>query len=396
MRRRFSFLHPALTTATVGALAVGCAGSPAQGGDSEDEASAQCAVAPPDRALPADRTTFGVNPDWGVQTLQEFATTTGVEPGAAVQFIGLPFTSEEAQNVLAAADQVNGLGGVLVLTLEPHDGLDAVTDESIQELTDLLAEVNGKQVPVLLRFAHEMNGSWYPWGQQPQAFVDTFRAVAAAVHEQTPATQMMWAPNYGGGYPFTGGQYAPEAGTADFDALDTDKDGELTEADDPYQPYYPGDDAVDWVGMTLYHWGSTYPWGGNNLPETEKFAAQLRGTYDGIGGDESGLPDFYAIYSEDRDKPLAIPETAAFVTEEANSDYALEIRRAWWQQVFSENTRSEFPNIRLINWFNWDKHEPEADGIVRWSITSDQRIADAFRSDLPDWVTTAEDVTTCQ
>ena len=55
-------------------------------------------------------------------------------------------------------------------------------------------------------------------------------------------------------------------GTPDFKALDTNGDGVLTMADDPYGPYYPGDDAVDWVGMSLYHWGSSYPWGANALP----------------------------------------------------------------------------------------------------------------------------------
>ena len=28
----------------------------------------------------------------------------------------------------------------------------------------------------------------------------------------------------------------------------------LTMTDDPYLPYYPGDDAVDWVGISLFHW----------------------------------------------------------------------------------------------------------------------------------------------
>ncbi len=28
---------------------------------------------------------------------------------------------------------------------------------------------------------------------------------------------------------------------------------------DPYAPYYPGDAATDWVGMSLFHWGSGYP-----------------------------------------------------------------------------------------------------------------------------------------
>ncbi|KAF6252608.1 hypothetical protein COO60DRAFT_1643919 [Scenedesmus sp. NREL 46B-D3] len=54
-------------------------------------------------------------------------------------------------------------------------------------------------------------------------------------------------------------------------------------ADDPYTPYYPGeplqgyltriegDEWVDWVGLSVYHFGARYPWGANSLPENSKF-----------------------------------------------------------------------------------------------------------------------------
>ncbi|MCH8565047.1 hypothetical protein LTH96_04765 [Nesterenkonia sp. LB17] len=222
--------------------------------------------------------------------------------------------------------------------------------------------------------------------------MQAFRQVAAAVREETTATEMIWAPNYGGGYPFVGGQYAPDPGTEAFELLDTDADGELTQMDDPYAPFYPGDDVVDWVGMSLHHWGDSYPWGSNDLPEPAKFAEQLRGTYSGLAGDESMLPDFYELYAANRDKPLAIPETAAFVTADADPELSLQIKRRWWQQIFNEDLRSEFPQLRLINWFNWFKDEPEVARIVRWSVSTDQEIANAFRGDLPEWVAQAEGV----
>ena len=268
---------------------------------------------------------------------------------------------------------------------------------------ELLESLNDASVPVLLRFAHEMNGSWYPWAQQPQTYVEAFRKVAQAVHEGTSATQMMWAPNYGGGYPFTGGPYAfsadraaPTAGSADFEWLDTDGDGALTETDDPYESYYPGDDVVDWVGLTIYHVGGESPWDGNNVPEPDKFATQLRGAYDGLGGDESALPDFYARYAEDRHKPMAIPETAAVVTATADPDHALSIKQGWWRQVYSEDLSAQFPRLRLVNWFNWDKKEPESEELVRWSVTTDERIAEAFGRDLRGSVATADDVISCR
>jgi hypothetical protein len=375
--------------AAVGSLALAAAGCGAPTDAGRAPASPTVCAAPrPDAALPAGHVTFGVNPDWASETLQQLTDATGLTPGAAVSFVGMPMTQTDAQNVTAAAEQVAATGGVLMLTLEPRDGLGAVTDAAIGDLTELLEEVNATGVPVLVRFAHEMNGSWYAWGQQPEAYVATFRRVAAAVHDTAPASQMLWAPNYGGGYPFAGGQHAAQAGTADGALLDTDGDGTLTQADDPYAPYYPGDDAVDWVGMSLYHWGDTYPWGEDEVPEDGKFAAQLTGTYAGLGGDDRNLPDFYATYAQTRGKPLAIPETAAFVTADADAALALRIKQAWWRQVFSGDVHDRFPALRLINWFDWDKHEVEVDAEVRWSLSGDPAVAEAFRADLPAWVRT--------
>ena len=357
---------------------------------------------PPGLALPADRLTLGVNPDWDAETLHQFAATTGMAPGVAGSFVQMPLTADDRTRIQSAADEVASIGGVLMMTLEPHQGLDAVDDASVQELVALLATLNDSSVPVLLRFAHEMNGSWYPWGQQPQSYVAAFRKVAQAVEEGTTATEMMWAPNYGGGYPFAGGEFAsagnpsaPGAGAANFEWADTNSDGALTEADDPYEPYYPGDDVVDWVGLTIYHYGGASPWDGNNVPEPDKFAAQLRGAYDGLGGDESGVLDFYARYAEDRDKTMAIPETAAFVTAATEPDLALEIKQGWWRQVYSPDMRTKFPQLRLVNWFNSDKPELESVDLVRWSVTTDERIADGFGTDLADSVATAADVVSC-
>ncbi|WP_246836255.1 glycoside hydrolase family 26 protein [Nesterenkonia sp. NBAIMH1] len=346
---------------------------------------------PPSSLLPEGRTVFGLNPDWGVETLGEFAETTGVGPGAAVSFVELPWDEGDVENVTAAAEQIAEFNGVLMLTVEPVDGLGAVTPEVIEELVSVLRSINESGVPVLLRYAHEMNGSWYAWGQQPEEYVRSFREVAEAV-QAAPATEMLWAPNYAGGYPYSGGSYEAQPGSADHQALDTDGDGDLTESDDPYASYYPGDDVVDWVGMTIYHWGDSYPWGTDSMPEPDKFTQQLTGSYDGLGGDDTVFPDFYTEYAVERDKPMAIPETAAFVSADADADLSLEIKRSWWKQVFSDEVHESFEHIRLISWFNWDKYEAEVDGLVRWSLTTDEATAEAFRADLPDWVLTSDDL----
>ena len=63
---------------------------------------------------------------------------------------------------------------------------------------------------------------------------------------------MVWAPNTGLGYPY-GSSFANLGTTAaDRLLLDTNRDNVLSELDDPYLPYYPGDDFVDWVGLSSY------------------------------------------------------------------------------------------------------------------------------------------------
>ncbi len=345
-----------------------------------------CVVQPAADLVPASGAMLGVNLDWGSESLEEYAEKLGHRPSVAVSFSDLPLSDADEDDVRAAADQVRGNGGSLLLTLEPHGGLASVTPEVAEGLATFLAEINGEGVPVIVRFAHEMNGSWYEWGQQPTAYIEAFRIVADALHAGAPGSATMWAPNNAGGYPFTGGKASAEPGSADFALLDTDGDGTLTIADDAYAPYYPGDDVVDWVGMSLYHWGSTYPWGENELPEEGKFAAQLTGTYNGLAGDETAAPDFYQTYAVDHEKPLAIPETAALVVPGGDTEQELAIKRAWWQQVLSEDNATRFPQLKMVNWFEWDKDEPEVGGDVRWSIANDDGIRSAFVADLPSWL----------
>lgn len=195
---------------------------------------------------------------------------------------------------------------------------------------------------------------------------------------------MVWAPNYGGGYPFAGGRYQAQPGSAESAELDTNGDGRVTIADDPYRPYYPGDDAVDWVGMSLYHWGNQYPWGENEAPEPGKFAALLTGNYHGANGDETAVADFYADYATGHGKPLAVTETAAFYAPAAGGGAdPRAIKEGWWAQVFDPANSQRFPHLKMINWFEWDKYEVEVSDRVDWTVTRDPSLASTFRQAIP-------------
>jgi hypothetical protein len=317
----------------------------------------------------------GMNLDWGAETVADVTNELGSPPATVVSFVSFPLTQDDVTNLQAAANQARDAGAVLVVTLQPWGGLSSVTDQAIADVAQRLAAFGTEGVATIVRFAHEMNGTWYPWSQDPGAYVAVFRRVADAVHATAPTAAMLWAPNQGEGYPFTGGQFRAIPGGAAARALDTNGDGRLDSGDDPYAPYWPGAAYVDWVGMSLYNWGTTYPWGANTVPAAGKFARMISGlpTAGGVA-----VPDFYADYAQRYSKPLAIVETAALYRPGGGGAAESAIKTAWVAQVFSANTRSRFPLLRMVNWFDWRKLETEVNAVVDWRITANPALRAAF------------------
>ncbi|HUZ03454.1 MAG TPA: hypothetical protein VMU89_24175 [Thermomicrobiaceae bacterium] len=385
----------ALLLATASAALAACGGSVATGESGPTRAApgtvpSGAATAPtapdpsPASLVPAAGTSFGVNLDWAHDTAAAFNTRLGMKAAAYVQFVSFPLGDGERTILDQFFAQVAAQRGLAVVTLQPTIPLAQITPAMADDLAAYLARYNDRGTGALVRFAHEMNGDWYPWSQQPEAYVAAFRGVAAAVHRTARGSGMLWAPNYGGGYPFSGGAYGVKPGTPDFARLDTNHDGKLDGADDPYTPYYPGDDAVDWVGLSLYHWGNVYPWGKNVIPEDHKFSDQISGSYNGLNGDDRGVPDFYTTFAAGHARPMAIVETAALYNPSVGGDDELAIKQAWWRQVFAPEIATRFPSIKLINWFEWRKPESEIGGTtIDWTVTLTPRIREAFRADFP-------------
>jgi hypothetical protein len=92
--------------------------------------------------------------------------------------------------------------------------------------------VKDQRRPVILRFAHEMNGTWYPWseatnGNKPGDYVKAWRHVHD-LFSAVGATNViwLWSPNVIRGTP----------------------DADLSE-------FYPGNQYVDWMGVDAYGFG---------------------------------------------------------------------------------------------------------------------------------------------
>ena len=143
--------------------------------------------------------------------------------------------------------------------------------------------------------------------------------------------------------------------------------------------------------MSLYFWGLDYPWGENELPPTGRFVAQLTGRPTGAHGEEVQVPDFYATYAEDHDKPMAIIETAALYDPAGGGPDEATLKRAWFEQVFSAETRDAFPRIGMINWFEWRKDEPEVDAVIDWRMAGDPELGRSLLAAAPQgWLLFAE------
>jgi len=104
--------------------------------------------------------------------------------------------------------------------------------------------------PILVRFAHEMNGDWYPWGRGVEGnssfrFRAVWRRIVRLFREQgADNVQWVWTPNVNTG-------------------------GEL-----PFRDLYPGDRWVDWVGFDGFNWAQAGEW--------SSFTAIVDNTYEEI------------------------------------------------------------------------------------------------------------------
>ncbi|KAJ3338962.1 hypothetical protein HDU93_008861 [Gonapodya sp. JEL0774] len=270
-------------------------------------------------------------------------------------------------------------GSVIEITLMPMAGLEVATDELMLLFANAFKVVNEKYA-VILRFGHEMNGNWYPWCRQPTLYKSTFRRFAATIRSVTPYTAMFWAPTISDTYPFSA-YSIPAPNTTDFAALDTNNNSIIDHGDDPYAPYYPGDDVVDWVGGTVYYYGPLWPYVNNYLPNRTYLEWTITGKSVVDGSTVS--PSFYDVYAAGKNKSMMYAEIGLYHWPNGTGVDAMTQKQAWWRQLADRTTRAKFPLIRAFAWFEVAKIEPGWDNqFIDFKIGSNSSTMQAFLNDI--------------
>jgi len=220
---------------------------------------------------------------------------------------------------------VDERGGVPLVTWEAwvpiYAGGVAVADQPDFSLSNLVSGTYDTYIdswanglaewgkPALLRFGHEMNGDWYPWGvgangNTAQQFVDAWlylhdRFTAAGAEN----VYWVWSP---------------------FASAETAVRGESVALAD----VFPGDTYVDFVGATGFNWGDTpQPWG--------------------VAGWDSFTDIFQGIYAELQ----ALSTRSVIITETASAEFGGD-KAEWITSAFLTEIPERFPAIEAVVWFN--------------------------------------------
>ncbi|MEX5294442.1 OpgC domain-containing protein [Kocuria sp. CPCC 205268] len=310
--------------------------------------------------------------DWGADTAAGHAERLGTPAAVYGRPVPLPMGEQERGHLRDYFAQVAGQGAHALLTIRPEIALGRVDEAQAAVLAGQLADAaDGFEGTVFVRFAPQMNATWVEWGQQPEAYTAAFRTVAAALDAELDDPVMVWAPTAGADYPFRDAAGAPPGSGAT--GLDTNGDGVLGRGDDPYGPYYPGDDVVDWVGLVApYDEAGSGP-ARNAVPGPGAFRA-LFGAGDGAG--PAGEDDFYTAYAVGHDRPLMV-ETGAFYSAAAGGPSEREVKEAWWDQVLATASADDLDRVGAIVWNETVEQRDDTAVTVDWRITADPGLAAA-------------------
>lgn len=269
---------------------------------------------------------------WDQNALTTFETDAGKNVAIAHFYVGWAMTDGSQNfNFNGWMDSARNHGSIPMVTWEPWDYRNGVNQPDYQ-LSDIYRGTYDAYItkwaqdskawgyPYFLRFAHEMNGNWYPWSEQVNGnkrgdYVKVWRHVHD-IFTSVGVTNVtwVWSPNV----IYTGSS--------------------------PLSRLYPGGNYVDWVAMDGYNWGTNYGhlW--------QSFSQIFSQTYN-------------SLLALAPDKPIMIAETGSAEDGGNKAD--------WIVDAFNQ-LPNNFPKIQAVVWFNKNNNPPD------WRIESSTASQSAF------------------
>ena len=166
-------------------------------------------------------------------------------------------------------------------------------------ITQFANEVKNSNVPTIIRFAHEMNGNWYPWGNKPNEYINAYKHIVTKFRD-LGVTNAYWMWNI-------------NVGSVPVEPIES------------VSQYYPGYDYVDYVGIDGFNFGNTTNWS-----SWTEFEDLFHKTYNHV----------VHVYN----KPVIIAETSS--TEHGGS------KSDWIKNMDITLQKETFSNIQAVIWFN--------------------------------------------
>ena len=249
---------------------------------------------------------------------------TGVKHPLELQYFNYGTDMKTYADFFKTAKENNTL---LQIALQPTSGLSSVQNNSY--LVEQAKYLQSTGCRILLRFANEMNDQTCPWyTANYNEYIEKFRMVATVFKTYAPSVGIVWAPNF---YP-----------------------------DDTIDLYYPGDEYVDYVGLSVYK---------EYVPETDPLGQGVdRGRWSNV------LDRVYDTYGER--KPIIISESGcSYFSVKMQSDitdFAVQQMKDYYTYL-----PIKYPNLKMAVLFN-----KEDAGGRQFLLSRNSAVLEAYKSGI--------------